>query len=69
MANLLGHRAWNRSKKCKRVNCCTRPRRSRSGQRLREEREWKGDTFEEDAPEYPEWIDRVIRYVEERISR
>lgn len=68
MADLLGKRAWNRSRLCKRINCCNRPRRTHSGQRLREERQWDQDWFEENAPDYPEYIDRVIYYMKARYN-
>lgn len=68
MANLLGHKAWNRTKKCKRVNCCNRPRWSQSAQRLREERQWRKDWFEEQAPDHPEYIDRIIGYLKARYN-
>jgi hypothetical protein len=68
MANLLGHKAWNRTKSCKRIGCCTRPRRTSSGQRLSEERQWGDDWFEETAPDYPEWIDRVANYMKARYN-
>lgn len=43
MSKLLGKLAWNRSRKCKHVNCCTRPRWSYGSQRLREGRQWGRD--------------------------
>lgn len=66
---MLGHKAWNRSAKCKRVNCCTRPRHSKGGQRLREERRWSQDEFNETEPGIPEWVELSIKFMEERIGR
>lgn len=68
MANLLGHKAWNRTKKCKRVNCCNRPRWSQHAQRLREDKQWQHEWFEETAPDYPEWIDRYVAYQNTRLE-
>lgn len=68
MANLLGHKAWNRTKKCKRVNCCNRPRWSQHAQRLREDKQWQHEWFEETAPDYPEWIDLRYGYVIARLE-
>jgi hypothetical protein len=48
MANLLGHKAWNRPRKCKRVGCCVRPRWTKSAQRHAEKRQWQQD-WEEDT--------------------
>ncbi len=62
MANLLGHKAWNRTKKCKRINCCNRPRRSHSGQRLNEKRQWGQDWIEETSPETPDWVERYAAF-------
>lgn len=68
MTDLLGHKSWNRSRKCKRINCCTRPRWTRGAVRLREERQWDRDYFEEAAPETPEWVERGIAYARRRIG-
>lgn len=57
MANLLGHKAWNRTKKCKRINCCNRPRWERSAQRMRETRAWKAV---EEVPGYTSPHDPLI---------
>lgn len=66
MADMLGSKAWQRSKKCKRVNCCTRPRRSKAAMRTYEATTWHDDAFQEDAPEVPEWITRYIEFAERR---
>jgi hypothetical protein len=63
MADLLGHKAWNRTVKCKRVNCCNRPRWTKGAQRFREERQWMGDYEDEVAVQAGE-DDRPIGYVE-----
>lgn len=59
-----------RMKKCQRYGCCWEPPNgTKGGLRLREERDWGRDWFEETAPDVPEWVELTIRYAEERYSR
>jgi hypothetical protein len=67
MARLLGREAWNRSRLCKRINCCNRPRWTYGSVRLREERQWEDDYWTETEPDTPEWVERSYEYIRGRI--